>query len=123
MSYIGHSQGTIMMFGLLASKLQYNDVIKPFVALSPVSFLGHSTTPLLFMTHFEPLYRSGQSVCVRLETELSNGFLSDHIRHRYCIWEKSKSSTLSCVTINICNASVREYSITYSASVNSTANS
>ena len=48
-----------MMFGLLASQLQYNDVIKPFIALSPVSFLGHSTTPLLFMTHFEPLYRYG----------------------------------------------------------------
>ncbi|XP_054167643.1 lysosomal acid lipase/cholesteryl ester hydrolase-like [Oppia nitens] len=58
LGYIGHSKGTIMMFGLLASKLEYNQLVKPFIALSPVSFLGHSTTPLLFMTHFEPLYRS-----------------------------------------------------------------
>ncbi|CAG2107302.1 unnamed protein product [Medioppia subpectinata] len=58
LSYIGHSQGTIMMFGLLASKLQYNNIIKPFIALSPVSFLGHSTTPLIYMTYFERLYRS-----------------------------------------------------------------
>ncbi len=57
MGYIGHSQGTIMMFGLLSSRLKYNQIIKPFIALSPVSFLGNATTPLRIFTYFESLIR------------------------------------------------------------------
>ncbi|CAG2165664.1 unnamed protein product [Oppiella nova] len=47
LSYIGHSQGTIMMFGLLASQPHYSNIIKPFIAMSPVPFMGNSTSPLV----------------------------------------------------------------------------
>ncbi|CAG2181808.1 unnamed protein product, partial [Oppiella nova] len=46
------------MFGLLATKSQYNVIVKPFIALSPVSFLGHATTPIKYLTYFEGLLRS-----------------------------------------------------------------
>jgi lysosomal acid lipase/cholesteryl ester hydrolase len=35
--YIGHSQGAQIMFALLASQLQYNDIINLFVAMAPVT--------------------------------------------------------------------------------------
>ena len=35
LAYIGHSQGTHILFGLLASQAKYNDMIEPFIALGP----------------------------------------------------------------------------------------
>jgi pimeloyl-ACP methyl ester carboxylesterase len=43
--YIGHSQGTAIMFGLLSTQFKYNDIIEPFIALAPVTTVGYSTTP------------------------------------------------------------------------------
>lgn len=36
LAYIGMSQGTAIMFGLLSSKVDYNDKIKPYIALAPL---------------------------------------------------------------------------------------
>lgn len=36
LSYIAHSQGTHIMFGLLSTQRQYNDIVEPFIALAPV---------------------------------------------------------------------------------------
>jgi len=44
--YIGHSQGTTTMFALLSSKPAYNDKISIFVALAPVVYFSHTTSPL-----------------------------------------------------------------------------
>jgi lysosomal acid lipase/cholesteryl ester hydrolase len=37
LSYVGFSQGTLIMFGLLSSRPAYNQIIKPFIALAPVT--------------------------------------------------------------------------------------
>lgn len=49
--YIGHSQATFSVFGLLASRPGYADVIEPVVAVAPVSYFDHITSiaRLLFM--------------------------------------------------------------------------
>lgn len=38
--YIGHSLGTTMMFQLLSTQTQYSNIIKPFIALAPVAYVG-----------------------------------------------------------------------------------
>lgn len=43
-SYIGHSQGSHLMFGLLASQPEFNEIIEPFISLAPVATVKHMTT-------------------------------------------------------------------------------
>lgn len=46
-AYIGHSQGTAVMFALLSDPLlsvKYNDLIEPFIAVSPITRIGNATT-------------------------------------------------------------------------------
>ena len=49
--YVGHSQGTLLMFGLLSTRPEFNDVIKPFVAMAPVSHVGHIKSPIRYIAH------------------------------------------------------------------------
>lgn len=53
--YIGHSQGNIMMFGLLAIQPKYSDSIRPFIALSPVFYGGRIRGPARFLHPFTQL--------------------------------------------------------------------
>lgn len=46
LAYIGHSQGTHILFGLLASQPKYNDLIEPFIALAPIATVKHTSTIL-----------------------------------------------------------------------------
>ena len=46
LAYVGHSQGTVTMFALLASQPRFNQLVKPFVALAPIAGLAHVATPL-----------------------------------------------------------------------------
>lgn len=39
------------MFGLLSSRPELNDVIKPFIALGPVSYVGHIRSPIRHLAH------------------------------------------------------------------------
>ncbi|CAH0401282.1 unnamed protein product [Chilo suppressalis] len=45
-NYIGHSEGTTMMYVMGAHKRKYNEKIKLFVALAPVCYLHKSMSPL-----------------------------------------------------------------------------
>ncbi|XP_026754692.2 lipase 3-like [Galleria mellonella] len=45
--YIGHSQGTTTYFVMCSERPEYNDKIKLMIALSAVSFLSHTKSPLL----------------------------------------------------------------------------
>lgn len=45
-SYVGHSQGCQIMFGLLSTQAKYNALVKPFIALSPVTTVGNVKSPL-----------------------------------------------------------------------------
>lgn len=40
LGWIGHSQGTLIMFGLLAEKPGYSLKVKPFIALAPVCYVN-----------------------------------------------------------------------------------
>lgn len=44
--YVGHSQGTLVLFSQLSSNQQLAGKIKLFVALCPVAFVSHIKTPL-----------------------------------------------------------------------------
>ena len=44
--WVGHSQGTMIMFGLLSTNRKYNEIIKPFIALAPVSSIGNAKGPI-----------------------------------------------------------------------------
>lgn len=45
--YIGHSQGNLVMFGLLASQPKYNQLVKPFIGISPVGFFVEFNIPVI----------------------------------------------------------------------------
>jgi pimeloyl-ACP methyl ester carboxylesterase len=42
LSYVGLSQGAVMMFALLSTQQRYNDVIRPFIAIAPACRTKHS---------------------------------------------------------------------------------
>lgn len=56
-AYIGHSQGSFMMLGLLSKNHTYSDVIKPFIAVSPVFYSHKVLTPVRHMYPFRNLMR------------------------------------------------------------------
>lgn len=46
LGFVGHSQGAMIMFGLLSMHAKYNQIVKPFIALSPVASLANMKSPL-----------------------------------------------------------------------------
>lgn len=46
-AYVGHSQGTTMAFGALATQARMRAVIRPYVALAPVAYVHQSPSKLL----------------------------------------------------------------------------
>lgn len=57
LAYVGHSQGTHIMFGLLATQAKYNEIIEPFIALAPVGTVKHVTTFLRILANTKLLLR------------------------------------------------------------------
>lgn len=51
-AYIGHSQGTAMMYGLLATQPRFNDIVKPFIALAPVAYFTKMKTSSRWMVPY-----------------------------------------------------------------------
>ncbi|GIY22139.1 gastric triacylglycerol lipase [Caerostris darwini] len=52
LSYIGHSQGTTSPFAMLSDKTEYNDKLKIFIALGPVTTCGYITSPIKYLAPF-----------------------------------------------------------------------
>lgn len=50
--YVGHSQGTGVMFGLLASQPAYQEKIRAFAAMGPVANVTYLTTPVKYIAPF-----------------------------------------------------------------------
>lgn len=46
-AYVGHSQGTTVLFAMLSEHPEYNNKLTAGFALSPVSFVGNLSSPLL----------------------------------------------------------------------------
>lgn len=55
-SYVGHSQGTAMMFGLLSDQPDYADIVEPFVALAPVAYVNNSISPAKYFAIYTPVF-------------------------------------------------------------------
>ncbi|XP_055926655.1 gastric triacylglycerol lipase-like [Argiope bruennichi] len=54
LTYIGHSQGTTVAFALLSQKAEYNEKINMFIALAPVTTVGHITSAIRYLAPFTP---------------------------------------------------------------------
>lgn len=50
--YVGHSQGSTIMFGLLSQSPEYNDKVELFCALGPVTTLTNTRSPLRYLSPF-----------------------------------------------------------------------
>ncbi|KAI1307599.1 Lysosomal acid lipase/cholesteryl ester hydrolase [Halotydeus destructor] len=49
--YVGHSQGSLIMFGLMATQPKYSDIIKPFIAMAPVTTINFMVSPIRYLSH------------------------------------------------------------------------
>lgn len=64
LGYIGFSQGTTIMFGLLSEQPKYNPLIKPFIAMAPITNCT-STTLKLPSSIQKRIYRIVEGYCDR----------------------------------------------------------
>ncbi|XP_077533938.1 gastric triacylglycerol lipase-like [Haemaphysalis longicornis] len=55
--YVGHSQGTLLLFGLLSDRPEYNRKIILFSALAPVTSITHLTSPFRLILPFAAITR------------------------------------------------------------------
>lgn len=55
--YVGHSQGTLMMFGLQSMHPEYADIVEPFVALAPVAYCHHTRSPAKYFAVYTPIFQ------------------------------------------------------------------
>ncbi|XP_077486097.1 lipase member N-like isoform X1 [Amblyomma americanum] len=76
--YVGLSQGTQVLFGLLAEKPNYNDKIALFMAMGPIAYIGHMTANVVLLIPFADLIvtfvqltTSGGVLQINWETVLS----------------------------------------------------
>lgn len=55
-AYVGHSQGTAIMFALLSRTNKYDNVVEPYIALNPITRLkGATTTFRLLVAAMKPV--------------------------------------------------------------------
>uniref|UniRef100_T1JXX3 Lipase n=1 Tax=Tetranychus urticae TaxID=32264 RepID=T1JXX3_TETUR len=57
LSYIGFSQGTTQMFGLLSTNTSYSSIIKPFIALAPVTTISYTKSALVRVASDTPMLK------------------------------------------------------------------
>ncbi|KAL1482214.1 hypothetical protein MTO96_033951 [Rhipicephalus appendiculatus] len=50
--YVGHSQGCLVLFGLLAERPEYNDKIELFAAMAPVTTVTYMRSPIRYLAPF-----------------------------------------------------------------------
>lgn len=55
------------MFGLLSTIPMYNDIVKPFVALSPVAFVGNIKSPVKYFAYVSSSYACLLVLCINCE--------------------------------------------------------
>lgn len=62
LGYVGHSQGTVMMLGLLSDRPEYADIVEPFVALAPVAYVDNCLSPVKYFSYLTPLMQNLNSI-------------------------------------------------------------
>lgn len=51
-NYVGHSMGTTVLFAMLATKTQYNKILRAGFALAPVAFMADIKSPIRLLAKF-----------------------------------------------------------------------
>jgi lysosomal acid lipase/cholesteryl ester hydrolase len=77
--YVGHSQGTLIMFGLMSESEEMSKKIKPFIALAPVSSLGNVKSPIKYLAN-----RMVMSIGSRLNGRFSITSWFTRLFAKYC---------------------------------------
>lgn len=99
--YIGHSQGTTIMFMLLSRIKKYNDIIYPFIALAPVFRLDYAY-PNLFPVNIIQLKGLTAKVLMEKGGKIVNDKVGEIIE-AVCI-PKSVRNTLCVLALSLLNA-------------------
>lgn len=74
--YIGHSQGSQVMFMLLSRIPKYNNLIQPAVFLAPTFYLGHTVFMTSALLRFLP-YQQIELLLKKLGGKLTNAVITD----------------------------------------------
>lgn len=56
LGYIGFSQGSQTMFALMSQNPRYQKVVKPFIAIAPVTFMAYIKSALRHLLFLRPFY-------------------------------------------------------------------
>ncbi|XP_025016870.1 gastric triacylglycerol lipase isoform X4 [Tetranychus urticae] len=62
LGWIGHSQGSMVMFGLLSERPEYSVKVKPFIALAPVFYVQHMKSFVRFAAKIPGILKLGRWV-------------------------------------------------------------
>lgn len=91
--YIGWSQGSLIMFGLLSSQPRYNEKVRLFNAIAPVAYLGHMTSDVSEMVPFADFLNGLLQVTLNGAFLAINGPVFQQIKKDEC---GSKKQSPSC---------------------------
>lgn len=88
--FVGTSQGSMILFGLLADKPEYNEKIELFAAMGPVTTVTHMRSPIRYLAPF--VENAGAVFALFGEYDFlpSNGLMK-LIAGTLCLFEESRS--------------------------------
>lgn len=87
-AFVGWSQGSTMMFGLLADRPEYADIIEPFVAFAPIAYIYHTNTPVKALLPLLPAlqdFNMGFSFSDAFRYNLKQVCGPTHAQHLACL--------------------------------------
>ncbi|KAH9528018.1 Alpha/beta-hydrolase lipase region, variant 3 [Dermatophagoides farinae] len=86
LTYIGHSQSNILMLALMSENDHYQQLVKPFIALSPTWHLTHVRSNLVFFNLFEPYLKLSPGPLVFHDMKTVRSVLSTLCSNRMIRW-------------------------------------
>uniref|UniRef100_T1KEU1 Lipase n=1 Tax=Tetranychus urticae TaxID=32264 RepID=T1KEU1_TETUR len=104
--WIGHSQGSMVMFGLLSEKPEYSAKVEPFIALAPVFYVQHLDSSLKYLVKVPGLLWAARY----LEGELSKPKLLAAISYNCVTWIGEKCESLLNSFLGLSLANLNSYS-------------
>lgn len=66
LAYVGHSLGTDMMFALQSLMPEIGQLVRPFIALAPIAYLGHIWSSARLGVPLEPFLKLGDPTNLNL---------------------------------------------------------
>uniref|UniRef100_A0A6B0VCD9 Lipase n=1 Tax=Ixodes ricinus TaxID=34613 RepID=A0A6B0VCD9_IXORI len=108
--FVGHSQGTAIMFGLLAMRPEYSEKIELFCALGPVSAITNTRSPMRYMSPFGKYIGAFVNFLGKYEF-LPNNFVMKLLADAVCMYEGPRDVCGNIVFL-ICGPETRELNVT-----------